>query len=152
MKFYTKITDGVASGVYQEDNLRLCFPELDLAAPDCVYQPLDASAITTNTRGLGWFQIEEEPSILLVDGAWKVVRSIRPMTAEEKAARLLGLEPFVMETVSIELAVSRDALAQETDEIRRQQWQDRITKLENYVFDPDNITLPPAPTIIEVVR
>jgi hypothetical protein len=152
MKFYTKVTDGVASGVYQEDNLRLCFPELDLTAPDCIYQPVDASATTTGMWKVGWFEVEEEPSILLVDGSWKVVRSNRAMTIEEKETRLPELEAYVMETVSVELLVSRESLAQETDEVRQQQWQDRITKLENYVFDPDNITLPPAPTIIEVVR
>ena len=101
---------------------------------------------------VGWFEVEEEPSILLVDGSWKVVRSNRAMTIEEKETRLPELEAYVMETVSVELLISRESLAQETDEVRQQQWQDRITKLENYVFDPDNITLPPAPTIIEVVR
>jgi hypothetical protein len=152
MKFYTKVTDGIASGVYQEDNLRLCFPELDLAAPDCMYQPVDASATTTGRWRVGWFEVEEEPSILLVDGSWKVVRSNRAMTVEEKEAALPGLEAYVMETVSIELLASREALAQETDEVRQQQWQDRITKLENYVFDPNNIILPAAPTVVEVIR
>lgn len=139
LELYIQIRDGQPhEHPIFADNFKLAFPDVDVNN-----LPADrfAKFIRVAQPAIGTYEVYEGVTYEWVDGVVKDVHSVRPMTDEERAAKV---EQMKVEAEQIKLgriAFINDMLTTETDETAQTLWLDCLTAHEAWeLVNVDPIT------------
>ena len=124
------------------DNFKLAFPDANINQ-----LPLDrfAKFIRVAQPEIGTYDVYEGVSYEWFGDVVKDVHSVRPMTEEERAAKIKELEDGANNAKLNNIAFINDVLAEETDETAQALWLDCLTAYESWVLESVDPITPAFP-------
>ena len=142
LELYIQIRDGQPhEHPIFADNFREAFPGVDTDNLPNTF----AKFIRVDQPAIGTYEVYEGVTYQWVDGVVKDVHSVRPMTDEERAAKVDQMKVDAEQTKLDRIAFINDILTKETDETAQTLWLDCLTAHEAWeLVSVDPIT-PPFP-------
>lgn len=143
LELYIQIRDGQPhEHPIFADNFKLAFPDANINQ-----LPLDrfAKFIRVAQPQIGTYEVYEGVSYEWFGDVVKDVHSVRPMTEEERAAKIKELEDEANNAKLSSIAFINDVLAEETDETAQALWLDCLTAYEGWVLESVDPITPAFP-------
>lgn len=143
LELYIQIRDGQPhEHPIFADNFKLAFPDVDVNDP-----PADrfAKFIRVAQPVPGTYEVYEGVTYEWVDGVVKDVHHVRPMTEEERAAKVEQMKEDANQANLARIAFINDVLAEETDETAQELWLDCLSAHEAWVLESVDPLTPSFP-------
>lgn len=152
-KYYVQIIDGQPINNIVEDEFDLMnYRNIDVHDPSLNYHLVDCSSMFNNDfeESLLPYERTTESTIELVDETWTLVEHKTELTGEPLAEKQQFVEQQLTTERDAQVELAEDYESKETDPTKKATWQQFITDLEDWTFDPDdkNPVLPPIPDSI----
>lgn len=142
LELYIQIRDGEP---YEHpifaDNFREAFPDVDTENLPSTF----AKFVRVARPEIGTYDVYEGVTYQWVDGVVKDVHSMRPMTDEERAARIAAFEDEAAQAKVARIEIINNVLAKEMDEADRALWLDCLAGHEAWVLESVDPITPPFP-------
>lgn len=152
-KYYIQIIDGQPVSNSPEDEYSLTnYKNVDVNDPSLNYHLVDCSSMFNFLfeESLLPYERLAESTIELVDETWTLVEHKTELTGEPLIEKQQIMELQLTEERDAQVESAEDYESKETDPTKKATWQQFITDLEDWTFDPDdkNPVLPPIPESI----
>jgi len=152
-KYYVQIIDGQPINNIVEDEFDLInYRDIDVHDPSLNYHLVNCSTMFNNDfeDSLLPYERMAESTIELVDETWTLVSNKTELTGEPLAEKQQFVEQEMTTERDAQVELAEDYESKETDPTKKATWQQFITDLEDWTFDPDdkNPVLPPIPDSI----
>ena len=152
-KYYVQIIDGQPVNNIVEDEFDLInYRNIDVHDPSLNYHLVDCSSMFNSDfeDSLLPYERMAESTIELVDETWTLVENKTELTGEPLAEKQQFVEQQLTLERDAQVELAKDYESKETDPTKKATWQQFITDLEDWTFDPDdkNPVLPPIPESI----
>jgi hypothetical protein len=142
LELYIQIRDGQPfEHPIFADNFREAFPDVDTEnLPDTFAKFIRVDQPVPDT-----YEVYEGVTYQWVDGVVRDVHSVRAMTDEERAAKIVELEATANQIKLDRIAIINDTLTTETDETAQTLWLDCLTAHQAWVLESVDPTTPAFP-------